>query len=131
MNYKLRFQFFRRRNIFSFLHPPTLPQSLSNNPLKLSVSAAKLIGCPFFNGIHCLGIYTQNKTLYCRFFFSHYLLTFCFYLLMIQRTCIDYRLCSLIRTKNYKQITDHRRLLVLVQFNNFFFRKFMQSHTYH
>ena len=44
--------------------PAALSQRFCNNPLKLSVCTAKLIGCPFFNGIHCLGIYTQNKTLY-------------------------------------------------------------------
>lgn len=38
-------------------------QRLGNNPLKLSVCTAKFIGGPFFNGIHRLGIYTQNKTL--------------------------------------------------------------------
>ena len=44
--------------------PTALSQRFGNNPLKLSVGTAKLIGCPFFDGIHCLGIYTQNKTLY-------------------------------------------------------------------
>lgn len=54
-------RFGRRRSIFAFLQPPTLPQCLSDNPLKLPVGAAKLIGCPFLEGIHRCSIYTQDK----------------------------------------------------------------------
>ena len=41
---------------------PVPAQGLGNDPLKLAVRTTKLIGCPFFNGIHCFGIYAQNET---------------------------------------------------------------------
>ena len=44
-----------------FLHPPTLPQRLSDNPLKLPVGAAELVGCPFLKGLHRRSIYAQDK----------------------------------------------------------------------
>lgn len=47
--------------LLGFLHPPTLPQGLGDNPLKLPVGATEFVGCPFFNGIHCCGIHTEDE----------------------------------------------------------------------
>ena len=44
------------------LDSSTFLQRFGNDPLKLAVRTTKLIGCPFFNGIHCFGIYAQNET---------------------------------------------------------------------
>ena len=48
--------------ILGFFDSSTFLQRFGNDPLKLAVCATKLIGCPFFNGIHCFGIYAQNET---------------------------------------------------------------------
>ncbi len=45
-----------------FFDSSTFLQRFGNDPLKLAVRTTKLIGCPFFNGIHCFGIYAQNET---------------------------------------------------------------------
>lgn len=55
--------------------PATFLQSFSNDPLKLSVGTAELVGCPFFYRIHRVRIYPQYKVLYCRFFLCHLPLT--------------------------------------------------------
>ena len=42
---------------------PALAESLGDNPLQLTVDAAKLIGSPFFEGVHSRFINSEYKTL--------------------------------------------------------------------
>lgn len=111
--------FFRCFCRFLLFQPAAFAQGFVDNPLELSVGAAKFVGSPFFNGFHRSGINTKYETFGGIFFLSHSATDS---ELMVQRSGIHNRLCGFVSAKHYQQVAYHGRFFLFVELHDVVFR---------
>lgn len=101
---------------------PCLAQGLSDDPLKLSVGGTELVGGPFLDCAHRIGIDTKNETFCGVSFFGHYQMLGDE--LHVERSRIDYWLCVGLAAEHHHEIGHHGGLLVFVEFNHLLIAQF-------
>jgi len=93
---------------FLFGQPLGFAQGLGDDPLQLAVGAAELIRSPGLNSVHRLSVDAEDKALG---------VLLC-HRLMVQRSCVHYRLSGVVATEHNEQVADHSSLLVVVEVND-------------